>query len=416
MAYTIRKDSLKHASIGSRRDFLKNVTLGGLSAPLALRSGIFNTAGQVERKQRDGMFYRRLGRTDMWISELSLGSSPLPDWTVFREIIERGVNYIDCSHTYSGGNSERQIGRLMKEVGRDRIHIGTKFHLRGDWDEPSIIQTVEGSLKRLQTDHLDVCLIHGASKAEDLTDERVQSAFTKLKNDGKYRYRGFSCHENQVEVVKAALECGFYDMITLGYNVFDISEVKEPVVYDDYMGQSGLRKLIRDAAADGIGIIAMKTLKQGGPQQNLDRYRTGTTSIQQAMLKWALENRDIAAVVTEMLNFEQMEENFAAVQAPLTEDERHTLYRSVVENAKDYCHMCGTCRKACPQDIPTTDILRFLAYDEVYGKHARARAEYAALPADKNAGSCTGCGACNPACPYGVRVQARLQLAHGLLA
>ncbi|MBU1473307.1 MAG: 4Fe-4S dicluster domain-containing protein, partial [Acidobacteria bacterium] len=60
--------------------------------------------------------------------------------------------------------------------------------------------------------------------------------------------------------------------------------------------------------------------------------------------------------------------------------------------------------------------LRFLAYDEVYGKHARARAEYAALPADKNAGSCTGCGACNPACPYGVRVEARLQQAHTLLA
>ncbi|MCJ7679234.1 MAG: aldo/keto reductase, partial [Candidatus Aminicenantes bacterium] len=309
----------------TRREFLKNTALGGITAPLALRTGIFSSHGQTERKLKNGLYYRRLGKTDMWISELSLGSSPLPDWTVFREIIDRGLNYIDCSHNYSGGNMERQIGRLMKEVGRDHVHVGTKFHLDGQWNEASIIQTVEGSLKRLQTDYLDVCLIHGASNPDDLTDERVQSAFTTMKEAGKYRWRGFSCHENQVEMVKAAIKCGFYDMITLGYNVFDISEVKEPVVYDDYMGQSGLRKLIREAAAAGIGIVAMKTLKQGGPQQNLERYRTGTTSIQQAMIKWVLENGDISALVTEMLNFEQMEENFAAVKAPLTEGERFNL-------------------------------------------------------------------------------------------
>ena len=400
----------------TRRNFLKSAAVGGITAPLALRTGIFHPAGQVERTRKNGMFYRRLGRTDLWISELSLGSSPLPDWTVFREIIDRGVNYIDCSHNYSGGNMERQIGRMMKEVGRDKIHVGTKFHLRGDWNEDAIIQTVEGSLKRLQTDYLDVSLIHGASNPDDLTDERVVTAFTKLKEQGKYRWRGFSCHENQAAMVKKAIECGFYDMITLGYNVFDISEVKEPAVYDDYMGQSGLRRLIRDASASGIGIVAMKTLKQGGRQQNLERYRTGTTSIQQAMLKWVLENSDISALVTEMMNFEQMEENFAAVQVPLTGEERRNLYRSVVENSKDYCHMCGTCRRSCPQGIPTTDILRFLAYDEVYGKKARAQAEYAAIPGDRNVSACKNCGTCTRSCPYGVRVHARLQLAHSLLA
>ena len=122
-------------AFSTRREFLKSAAIGGIGAPLALRTGLSGGMGpgQAERRENNGMFYRRLGRTDLWISEISLGSSPLPDWTVFRTILDRGVNYVDSSHGYSRGNSERQIGRAMREVGRDNLHIGTKFHIRGDW-------------------------------------------------------------------------------------------------------------------------------------------------------------------------------------------------------------------------------------------------------------------------------------------
>jgi predicted aldo/keto reductase-like oxidoreductase len=368
------------------------------------------------RTKKGEMAYRRLGRTDLRISEISLGGSPVPDQAIMQQVIERGINYIDTSHTYMNGNSERQIGRLLKEVGRDRVHVGTKFHLRGNWDQESIIKSVEGSLKRLQTDYLDVLLIHGASHSEQLTDERVLGAFDVLKNQGKYRFCGLSCHTNHHEVVKKAVECGHYDMIQLGYNVFDIQESEKNIeAYDDYLGASGTRKLIHLAASKDVGIIAMKTLKVGGKRQNLEKYKTGDTSIFQAMLKWALENQEISSVVTEILTFQQMEEDLAVAGQPLSEEERKTLYSFVAQNLKDYCHMCGLCQENCPGGVLTTEILRCLTYFESYGKAVEARQAYSCLASRATVESCRRCGICEETCPYVVSVRRRIKEAHTLL-
>jgi hypothetical protein len=368
------------------------------------------------RIKKGEMAYRRLGRTDLRISEISLGGSPVPDQAIMQQVIERGINYIDTSHTYMNGNSERQIGRLLKEVGRDRVHVGTKFHLRGNWDQESIIKSVEGSLKRLQTDYLDVLLIHGASHSEQLTDERVLGAFDVLKNQGKYRFCGLSCHTNHHEVVKKAVECGHYDMIQLGYNVFDIQESEKNIeAYDDYLGASGTRKLIHLAASKDVGIIAMKTLKVGGKRQNLEKYKTGDTSIFQAMLKWALENQEISSVVTEILTFQQMEEDLAVAGQPLSEEERKTLYSFVAQNLKDYCHMCGLCQENCPGGVLTTEILRCLTYFESYGKAVEARQAYSCLASRATVESCRRCGICEETCPYVVSVRRRIKEAHTLL-
>jgi predicted aldo/keto reductase-like oxidoreductase len=158
-----------------------------------------------------------------------------------------------------------------------------------------------------------VLLIHGAEE-EQLTDERVLGAFEKLKGQGKYRFKGLSCHSNHDRTVRKAVECGHYDMLMFGYNVFDIQETEKPIrVYDDYLGVSGISRLLALAIAKDVGIIAMKTLKVGGRRQNLEKYKAGTTSIYQAMLKWVLENRNVASVATEMLNYQQMEEDLSAV-------------------------------------------------------------------------------------------------------
>ena len=398
----------------SRRMFLKNVICGTLSASLATKAQLFGNE-KTHRIKKGQMFYRRLGRTNLNISEISLGSSPLPDWTVLLEIIERGVNYIDTSHTYMNGNSERQIGTLLKNVGRDKIYVATKFHARENSSEESIIKSVEGSLQRLKTDHIDVLLIHGAEE-KYITDERVLNAFEKLKKEGKYRFQGISCHSNHHEVVKKAVECGRYDMIQLGYNVFDIQKTeKEIKTYDDYLGASGIRHLLSLARSKDIGIIAMKTLKIGGKRQNLERYKTGDISIFQAMLKWVLENRNVSSVVTEMLTFKQMEEDLAVVNQPFLQKEKRSLLCYVAENSKDYCHLCGLCESSCPLNIKTTSILRYLAYYESYWKIDYAKKAYSSLDPSATAASCTECGQCENVCPYGVNIRKRIQEAHFLL-
>ncbi|OGD10973.1 MAG: hypothetical protein A2Y86_04580 [Candidatus Aminicenantes bacterium RBG_13_62_12] len=398
-----------------RRKFLKNLALGGLASMSRMRGSPRPIGNQEPKDKKSSLGYRRLGRTGLAVSEISLGGSPLPDWSLFREIIDRGVNYIDTSTSYSNGNSERQIGRLFKEIGRDKVFVCTKFHLRDDWDRSTILRSVEGSLERLKTDYVDVLSIHGAERPEDLLDEQVAAAFEGLKKEGKCRFSGLSCHSNHEKVIRTAVGSGRFDVVQVGYNVFDIEEPSQDVeAYDDYLDVSRMRDLIGMAAEHDVGVIAMKTLKVGGRRQNLDRYRAGTTSIFQAMLKWVLEDRRIASAVTEILNRQQMEEDLAAAGTPLTPQERAALWLHVAENGRDYCRLCARCRRSCPSRLATTEILRLLAYHESYGKTDAARAAYAALAPGETAPACRDCGSCEKACPYGVPIRAGLRKAHSL--
>jgi len=399
-----------------RRAFMQNIAFGAFSASLSSAKLLSGQEKQSSRVKKGEMFYRRLGRTNLLISEISLGGSPIPAKPILYQAIERGVNYIDSSHTYQNGNSERQIGQLLRDVGRDKVYVGTKFHLSGRWSEKSIINIVEGSLGRLKTDYLDVLLIHGASDEKHLTDERVLGAFEKLKKQGKYRFQGLSCHSNHHKVVKEAIECSFYDMVQLGYNVFDIRDTRKEIeTYDDYLGQSGIRRLLALAKSNDVGVIAQKTLKVGGRRQNLEKYRTGTTSIFQAMLKWVLENKNVASALTEMLTYEQLEEDLAVVGEALSEEERKNLFRFVAQNSKNYCHMCGLCEMNCPSHIKTTSILRYLAYYEDYKKTNLAKQAYSRLKPPESPSSCQNCGECERVCPYGVSIRERLREAHNIL-
>jgi hypothetical protein len=257
---------------------------------------------------------------------------------------------------------------------------------------------------------MDICLIHGAADEKHLTDERVVGAFEKLKKQGKYRFRGLSCHSNHHKVVKEAVDCGYYDMIQLAFNVSDIQDTKEDgEVYEDYLGQSGIRRLLALAKSKDVGVNAMKIFKLGGKKQNLEKYRTGKTTIHQAMLKWVLENKNLTSAVIEMLTWEQLEEDLGVIGEPLSEMERKKLFRYVAENSDDYCHMCGECQASCPSRIKTTDILRHLAYYEIYGKKGMAKKAYSRLKKAQTAQSCQDCGECERACPYGVSIRKRIR-------
>ncbi len=400
-----------------RRTFLKSMAAGAVASGSAMAGLLRADQAAPGQVVRGGMAYRRLGRTGLRVSEISLGSSPLPDPDLLRAILDRGVNYIDTSHTYENGNAERKIGRLLKDVGRDKVLVATKFHVADRDTVESIVASVHGSLRRLDIGTIDVLMIHGAETAGVLVDERVLEAYERLKEEGAFRFRGLSCHANQDEVVRKAVDCGLYDMVQVGYNVFDIQETaREVETYPDYLGTSGIRALIELAHARDVGVIAMKTLKVGGRRQDLGKYRTGAVPLHQAMLKWVLDDDRVTSALVEILNRQQMEEDLGAVGAALAAAERATLARYVGENGADYCHGCARCRRACPSGVAATAILRALAYHESYGKTDRARELYASLESGERASACRDCGACEKACPYGVSVRKRIREAGRLLA
>jgi len=408
----------RHGYSQKRRSLLKALAAGAaaFAAPTLPAAGrrAAPQAAAPAPVRKDGMLYRRLGRTELLISEVSLGGSPMPEERLLYQLVERGVNYFDTSDTYENGNGERKVGRLFKAFGRDRIHIHSRFHLRGSWTEASIIASVEGSLKRLGTDHAEILGIHGVEDPAHVTDERVLGAFDKLKAQGKFRFRGLTCHVNQHKVIPAAVASGLYDMVQIGYNVFDILETEKNVrTYSDYLGESGIRRLIDLCHGKDVGVTAMKVLKVGGRRQDLPPAAKGGPSIFPAMIAWALENPKLAAVVTEILDEEQMAEDLGAVGKRLSQAERGLLAAHVAAHAKTACHQCGLCESACPSGVETARVARSLAYLESYGKAGRARAEFSALAGSVSA--CRDCGACERACPYGLAVRERTRRAAALL-
>jgi 1-deoxyxylulose-5-phosphate synthase len=151
------------------------------------------------------MEYRTLGRTGVKISPLVLGTdnfaNPTPESeavAIINLALESGINLIDTSNSYAGGESERIIGRALRDNGRrDEVLIATKAHYptgpgpndRGN-SRLHLIRACEDSLKRLQTDHIDLYQIHRPDFS--IPQEETLSALDQLVKQGKVRYIGSS--------------------------------------------------------------------------------------------------------------------------------------------------------------------------------------------------------------------------------
>jgi len=403
----------------TRREFLRNSALAAIGARVtAIRPFAHEAKAEesADRFRKGSMTYRRLGRTDLFLSEIGLGGSPPPPEPVFRRAIEMGVNYVDTSSVYLNGNSERRIGEIL-QGSRDKFHIATKFHFSRGWQDTrdALIREAEGSLQRLRTDYLDVLLAHNVASARVVEHEEVLAAFETLKKQGKVRYTGVSCHRNPVEVLTSAIRGGRYDMITVAYNAFAETFRKEGESGGDNRKTSGVGKMLAFAKESGVGVVAMKTMA-GVPRQNVDAYLGEGVSLPQAKLKWVLEDDAVSAVITEMETFEMLEENLAVSGRHLSPAESAYLGRYVAAAGRDVCRLCGTCLSGCPSAIPISDILRCLQYHRDQGKVGLARRTYRSIPAARNAQECTRCGRCEQACPYGVRIIHNLHQAQRALA
>ena len=391
-----------------RRDFIKRTSAALLAAATDIGEG--ENFGLSEQ-----MKYRRLGRTNMKISEISLGGSPVPSEAIFRRAIELGVNYVDTSSSYMNGNSERTIGKILREY-PGKLYVATKFHAgRRGYDKNALEKEFEGSLKRLNVDCVDVLMVHGARTPEILENEDVLNLFEKFKKQGKIKFKGVSCHHNPVDVLTPAIKSGHYDVITIAYNAFSGSLVQEDSVYEDYLRRSGIEQVINLAKTHDVGVIAMKTMA-GGDRQNLANFREKGISLPQAKLKWVLENKNVASALSEMVTFDILEENLAVCRSPLSPKEKTALALHVASFSSGYCRMCGQCLKTCPLNIAIPDILRYALYYTDHGKTTLAKKKYNRLPVEFKYNACNHCGRCLEACPDRLPIIRMLQSAHQLLA
>ncbi len=349
--------------------------------------------------------YRRLGRTNALVSDISLGSGRINDVTVAQRALERGISYFDTAPDYSDTASERVLGEALKGQ-RDKVFLATKFcvadgHLPNDTPVPKIIEAVEGSLRRLQTDHVDLIHIHSCDRIERLMAPNIHEAFDRLKEQGKARFLGVSTHTPNLEAVaNAAIDSGRFDVMMLAYH---------------FGMWPTFGHILEKAKAHDVGIVAMKTLK-GAKHTNLAGFRDEASAYSQAAFRWVLSNPNVSCLVISISTLQHIDEYvYASGSAPQPAD--LALLRRYDELiAGDYCQPhCGACLESCAYDLPINDILRHRMYFKDYGWEKEGMRLYARL--QRNAAACVGCAApCAGVCPIGVPIQEKMLDAHRVLS
>ncbi len=352
--------------------------------------------------------YRRFGRTGWQVSDIVLGTGAIQGENgekIARLALERGVNYFDTAPDYSGSGSEQAMGRAVKGL-RDQVFIATKFctpegHVPAGASVETYTQAIEGSLRRLGTDHVDLVHIHSCDELDRLMDPNVHEAFDRLKEQGKARFLGFSSHTpNLIQVATQAIESGRFDVMMLAYH---------------HGIWPRLGEIISKARAEqDMGVVAMKTLK-GARHHGLSGFRGEADAYSQAAFKWVLSNPDVSCLVVSFFELQHVDEYLYASGRGVTPGDVSILEKYDREIRGSYCSPhCGACLTSCPEKLPIADVLRQRMYFEDYGWEKEGMRLYSRL--ERQASVCASCSApCLGSCPVGIDIQSRMKGAHDLL-
>ena len=243
--------------MANRRMFLKS--LAGVTAGITLagtaRAGKYESdrLGEVLPK-------RKLGRTNEFVTMLGTGGYHI-GWTTERDAqevieasLEGGVRFFDTAESYADGTSETRYGKYLTPKYRDLIFLMSKS--TGP-DAKTVQQHLEGTLRRLKTDHLDLYQVHAISTPEDV-DSRIQlgvlDVLLKAKEDGKIKYIGFTGHQNpfaHARMLERTKESELFDTVLMPVNVLDQTYY------------SFTKNIMSKALDRNMGILAIKSLADG---------------------------------------------------------------------------------------------------------------------------------------------------------
>lgn len=386
-----------------RREVLKAV--GCAAAVVAVAPAVLRTDSwaAVPPPSGDGGT-RVLGSTGIRVATVGMGAMVTRDADVIRYAVEHGVDYVDTADCYMGGENERIVARALEGI-RDKVVLASKVHVA---PVDQMIRSVETSLRSLKTDVIDIMQLHGISSEAEVTDGPAREAMQKLVDQGKIRVPGVTTHSGQETVLRAVQKHGFYKTVLVAYNFRSDTGLKATI--RSALGGEGLSVVIRDVAASGIGIIAMKTQAGGYAVPG------NTISPHQAALAWVLENPGVATTIPSMVSFAQVDENLKARGKTLGWGGRKALHRYSQAIGDRHCGLCGGCSESCPRGVDVPTVLRSLTYLEGYREEDLARGAYRELGRDRGALACLSCGSCVVSCRLGLDVRRLAGRAHGLLA
>ena len=408
--------SAKRETKMDRRRFLG--AGAGLTAGLAgLGPAAVAAAADPPRIRR----YVTLGRTGLEVSDISFGSSRSSDPRLVRHAAERGVTCFDTAESYRGGGAEEAIGEALQGR-REHFVITSKHKAWSGETRASMAAALDGSLRRLRTDYVDIYFNHAVNDVRRLQNPEWREFTDRAVRDGKIRFRGVSGHGSAlVECLDYALDHDLADVILAAYNFAEDASFFEKMRarFHFVAPQTGLTRVLERASAKGVGVVVMKTL-MGARLNDMRPWETGGATFSQAAFRWVLSRPHVDGLVVSMTDAASIDEYVAGSGAgPLGAGELGLLGRYAELQGPRYCRPgCGACAESCPAGVEVSEVLRTRMYEVDYRDSALARADYAGLGA--GAAACLACdGApCLRACPAGIPVaaftrDAALRLARG---
>ena len=275
---------------------------------------------------------RMLGRTGEKVTMLGLGGSHISgvmDESMAEKVIEAaiegGIRFFDTAESYNKGVSEERYGKFLNPKYRDIIFLMTKTHAR---TAEQVCERVEASLKRLNTDYIDLYQVHSVRSSEDIDGrlgDGVLDELLKLKESGKVRYIGFTGHADYHAHKYMLEQTSEFEVCQMPINCFDPSY------------KSFILNVLPALVERNMGVIAMKTLANGGffggtrhmhngPEA---RIVPGTATIEEALnFVWSLP---ISVALTGANDVEMLVEKIELAKSftKVSEDARMALVQRV---------------------------------------------------------------------------------------
>ena len=296
----------------NRRQFLK----------AAVASTIIPAVMRVRdvRAETGEMQYRTLGPTGQKVSIVGLGGahigltqvSETDSVRIVRTAIENGINFMDNSWDYNGGQSEIRMGKALRDGYRQRVFLMTKLD---GHDAKTATAQLDESLRRLQVDHIDLIQFHEVIRMDDpekiFAPSGALEGMLKARRAGKVRYIGFTGHKSP--------EIHLHMLDTASRNKFTFDSVQLPLNVMDAHYDSFEKLVLPVLAKRNIGVLGMKPM---GAQVIL---QSGVVNAQDC-LRYAL-SLPTAVVITGCDSMPVLHQAINAARnfRPLAEDERTAL-------------------------------------------------------------------------------------------
>ena len=364
------------------------------------------------------MQYAPYGKTGLMVSRFGLGCMRYPKEEqdaidMVHYAIDHGVNYLDTAYVYEG--SEVITGKALQGGYRHKTYLATKCPVWNVRQHDDFEKYLDEELARLQTDHIDVYLLHNLNPEHwELVKKYDGFGFLeKMVKKGKILHKAFSIH-NTLPAFQEIVDAYPWEMAQIQLNILDEHQ---------QVGIEGLRY----AAQKGMAAVIMEPLRGGSLVNNVpvqvqklvSEYPEKRTLVEWCF-RWLYNMQEVSTVLSGASSMEQLKDNlriFSAAESGVMsiKDQEfiHEIQRAFEANHSIGCTGCKYCLP-CPKGVGIPDIFK------TYNSHMLTKPstidqyvyKNVIVPSGAGADHCVSCGICQKHCPQTLNIPELLKTAH----